>query len=92
MAFQEADQICLAQAFDQAKINADNRFSSEQLANDIIAHSNLTTSSKKTAAVFPSADDIVKNLKSTAHSGDVIVIMSNGGFDGIYAKLLSALA
>jgi UDP-N-acetylmuramate: L-alanyl-gamma-D-glutamyl-meso-diaminopimelate ligase len=36
-------------------------------------------------------DAIITRLKTQTMSGDVIVIFSNGGFDGIHNKLLSAL-
>ncbi|CAM4196318.1 MULTISPECIES: UDP-N-acetylmuramate:L-alanyl-gamma-D-glutamyl-meso-diaminopimelate ligase [Vibrio] len=38
-----------------------------------------------------SVDDIVKELVAEARSGDHILIMSNGGFEGIHGKLLDAL-
>jgi UDP-N-acetylmuramate: L-alanyl-gamma-D-glutamyl-meso-diaminopimelate ligase len=44
-----------------------------------------------TAEDFDGADQIVAALKSRAKRGDVILIMSNGGFDGIYTKLMKAL-
>lgn len=83
-AFQGADGICIARAFDQSKIDQAQRFSSEQLVADLIA-------SGKTAGHFDSADAIVAHLKKSAIRGHVIVVMSNGGFDGIYRKLLEAL-
>jgi UDP-N-acetylmuramate: L-alanyl-gamma-D-glutamyl-meso-diaminopimelate ligase len=42
------------------------------------------------AKVLGNADAIVSDLKSRAKRGDVILVMSNGGFDGIYQKLLNA--
>jgi UDP-N-acetylmuramate: L-alanyl-gamma-D-glutamyl-meso-diaminopimelate ligase len=36
-------------------------------------------------------DDLVLALQSHAKEGDTIVVMSNGGFDGIHTKLLNAL-
>jgi len=36
-------------------------------------------------------DEIVKELASGTSSGDVILIMSNGGFGGIYEKLMTIL-
>lgn len=47
--------------------------------------------SGRTAAYVPEVDRIVEHLAGSAHSGDVIVIMSNGGFGGIHGKLLAAL-
>ncbi len=42
------------------------------------------------ANVLENVDAIVSNLKSRAKPGDVVLVMSNGGFDGIYQKLLAA--
>lgn len=39
-----------------------------------------------------SVDDIVAHVVSRVHPGDVLLVMSNGGFGGIHGKLLSALA
>lgn len=79
-----ADHVCLAKAFDQAKIDEADRFSSEELVADVKAQG-------KDAAVFDSADAIVSELAAKTRQGDVVVIMSNGGFDGIYTKLMKAL-
>ncbi len=35
---------------------------------------------------------IIARVKTLAHPGDMIVVFSNGGFDGIHAKLLEQLA
>lgn len=43
------------------------------------------------AVVSGNIDDLVRQLRYTAQPGDHIVCMSNGGFGGIHAKLLSAL-
>ena len=43
------------------------------------------------AFVEPGADAIVTRLKSLAEDGDTVVVLSNGGFDGIHVKLLQAL-
>jgi UDP-N-acetylmuramate: L-alanyl-gamma-D-glutamyl-meso-diaminopimelate ligase len=36
-------------------------------------------------------DDIVQTIAREAADGDLVVVMSNGGFDGIHEKLLAAL-
>lgn len=41
---------------------------------------------------FSKTDEIIGFLAQECHSGDTIVIMSNGGFDGIHEKLLAALS
>lgn len=83
-AFNDADEICLNEPFDQTKIKAEDRFSSKDLVADLGRN-------KKSAALFENPDQIVQYLKEKAKTGDVVVLMSNGGFDGIYQKLLAAL-
>ncbi|WP_413557056.1 UDP-N-acetylmuramate:L-alanyl-gamma-D-glutamyl-meso-diaminopimelate ligase [Bdellovibrio sp. HCB209] len=83
-AFKGSHEVMLAKAFDQTKIDEANRFSSHELVADL-------KSSGVTAEDFDSADQIVGALKARAKRGDVILIMSNGGFDGIYTKLMKAL-
>jgi len=40
----------------------------------------------------PSADRIVERLRPQLREGDVLVVLSNGAFDGLHEKLLAALA
>ena len=44
------------------------------------------------ARYVPDVDGIVELLASEVRDGDIVVVMSNGGFGGIHAKLLAALA
>jgi UDP-N-acetylmuramate: L-alanyl-gamma-D-glutamyl-meso-diaminopimelate ligase len=41
--------------------------------------------------LLQNADAIVTNLTPRLAPGDVVAILSNGGFDGIYEKLPAAL-
>ncbi|MGE3973799.1 MAG: UDP-N-acetylmuramate:L-alanyl-gamma-D-glutamyl-meso-diaminopimelate ligase [Bdellovibrionales bacterium] len=80
------DWTCLfAKPFNQSNIQEDDRFSSEDLVNDL-------KKNKVNTELFSNVNEIVGYLKKHAQSGDVILIMSNGGFDGIYQKLLTSLA
>ena len=45
----------------------------------------------KRAAYIPAPDDIVTDLAPRLGPGDVVLIMSNGGFGGIHEKLLASL-
>jgi UDP-N-acetylmuramate: L-alanyl-gamma-D-glutamyl-meso-diaminopimelate ligase len=45
----------------------------------------------RTAEAFDSADEIAGRIATGAKPGDVVLIMSNGGFDGLSAKLLAKL-
>jgi len=44
------------------------------------------------AIVEDNLDQMVNKIVAAAHPGDHILVMSNGGFGGIHAKLLAALA
>lgn len=83
-AFSQSQEIVLAEAFDQGKISEEARFSSAELALE------LSQNGKK-ARVFPTAQLIADYLLKETSAGDVVLIMSNGGFDGIYEKLIQGL-
>jgi UDP-N-acetylmuramate: L-alanyl-gamma-D-glutamyl-meso-diaminopimelate ligase len=44
------------------------------------------------ASVAGSVDDVIAQVVAAAQAGDHVLCMSNGGFGGIHAKLLTALA
>lgn len=85
-AFTHADQIIIAGVFnpEDAKRFGDELLDVEKLVAEI-------ASSGKFAATFPDADAIVEHLEPGMADGDVIAVMSNGGFGGIHEKLLSIL-
>jgi UDP-N-acetylmuramate: L-alanyl-gamma-D-glutamyl-meso-diaminopimelate ligase len=43
------------------------------------------------ARFIPNTDDIVTTVSRESKDGDLVVIMSNGGFDDIHQKLLVRL-
>ena len=45
----------------------------------------------KMSGIFFGAAAIVARVKAEVRSGDVVVVFSNGGFDGIHGKLLEVL-
>jgi len=45
----------------------------------------------KPALQIEGAEDIVRHLAPQLRAGDVVAIMSNGGFGGIHEKLLQSL-
>ncbi len=83
-AFDRADMVCIRQAPMLEKIPSDQRFSSLQLVEDLKQRG-------KQAYYFPDTDAIIEFLLAQASPGDVFLIMSNGGFDNIHARLLEAL-
>jgi UDP-N-acetylmuramate: L-alanyl-gamma-D-glutamyl-meso-diaminopimelate ligase len=66
------------------KIPEGRRFSSARLVADIEKRGNV-------AHYFEDTDAIIAFLVDQARAEDVILIMSNGGFDNIHARLLEAL-
>jgi UDP-N-acetylmuramate: L-alanyl-gamma-D-glutamyl-meso-diaminopimelate ligase len=79
-----ADQVLLAGVFHSEKIPEAERLHPENVVASLIA-------AGRDAVLLPTADAIVANLVPRLHSGDVVAILSNGGFDGIYEKLPAAL-
>ena len=80
-----ADQVLLAAVFKSESIPVDERLVPE----DVVAHLNQTAIP---SAVYPDTAALVAALATQLQSGDVVAIMSNGGFGGIYDKLPQALA
>ena len=84
-AFAHADRVVIAGLFNPDAIPPEARLSPERLAEDI-ARRWLNP-----AVYLPHVDAIVKHVAAEARAGDVMVVMSNGGFGGIHEKLLDAL-
>ncbi|MFZ5572433.1 MAG: UDP-N-acetylmuramate:L-alanyl-gamma-D-glutamyl-meso-diaminopimelate ligase [Thermodesulfobacteriota bacterium] len=82
--FDQADLICIRKPPLLEKIPAGERFSSEKLAADIAARG-------KQAHFFDDTGEIIDFVKQEARAGDLVLIMSNGGFDNIHARLLDSL-
>jgi UDP-N-acetylmuramate: L-alanyl-gamma-D-glutamyl-meso-diaminopimelate ligase len=83
-AFGAADQVVLASVFRSALPDSE-RLSESQLVSDL-------RQAGVAARHLPDVDTIVREVAAEARAGDVIVVMSNGGFGGIHGKLLQALA
>jgi UDP-N-acetylmuramate: L-alanyl-gamma-D-glutamyl-meso-diaminopimelate ligase len=84
-AFKSADALFLATPYDTSKIAESERFSSEEVVNSLKAQG-------KTAFLGARAEELVQEIASFKHPGDVVLVMSNGGFDGIYEKLKKILS
>ena len=82
--FDDADMICIRKPPLLSKIPEGQRFSSEKLVEDL-------KQKGKEAYFFSETDLIVTFLKEKAKPDDVILVMSNGGFDNIHEKLLEML-
>jgi len=82
--FEMADLICIRQPPLLKKIPPGQRFSSRQLVDDLNRRG-------KDAHYFSDTDAIIAFLSTTARPQDLILIMSNGGFDNIHQRLLESL-
>ena len=83
-ALQEADVAVIASPFSTSHLTPDNVIRPEQMVQSIRAGGGE-------AHTFESTAEIVTFVSGQARSGDRIVVMSNGGFDGIHQRLLGAL-
>ena len=82
-AFSGADEVVLASVF-RSSLAADERLSEAQLVDDLRRR-------QVKARHLPDVEAIVDAVAVEARAGDLIVVMSNGGFGGIHGKLMNAL-
>jgi len=80
-----ADRSVLAAVFKSEAIPAAERMHPENIATALRARG-------FESAVYADADAIVAAIVPELRSGDVVAILSNGGFGGIYEKLPKAIA
>jgi UDP-N-acetylmuramate: L-alanyl-gamma-D-glutamyl-meso-diaminopimelate ligase len=79
-----ADRVVLAGVYQQQRIPDAERLHPEDV---VRALNSLGTK----AELCPDADSIINAIAPQLESGDVVAILSNGGFDGIYDKLPARL-
>ncbi len=80
-----ADLILVREPPDLWKAPEDDRFSSAQLVADLNRQG-------RPAWYFPDTDTLLAALIAKAEPGDVVLVMSNGGFDGLIPRFCQALA
>src|SRR6266404_5968210 len=83
-----ADEVIVAGVFRSETVPENERLALPELAADIQKHG-------RRARLVNDANEIVQTIAPEMRSGDVVAILSNGGFGGIYEKLperLRALA
>jgi len=80
----KADRVILPSVF-RSSLPDDQRLDAEHLVADLKA-------AGVDARFIPATDAIVNTVSREARDGDLVIIMSNGGFDNIHQKLLEALA
>ncbi|HOD16183.1 MAG TPA: Mur ligase domain-containing protein [Spirochaetota bacterium] len=81
-AFRAADVILIKTPFEGSAVREGEKLDPDRLLRDIRAFN-------RDSHLFPETEDILEHIKMNLAPGkdNVIVIMSNGGFDGIYEKL-----
>jgi UDP-N-acetylmuramate: L-alanyl-gamma-D-glutamyl-meso-diaminopimelate ligase len=82
-ALSKADKVILPAVF-RSTLPDEERLSPEALVADLQA-------ARIGARYIPQVDEIVRTIAHEARSGDLVVVMSNGGFDNIHQKLIAAL-
>ena len=80
----QADEVVVAGVFRSEAVPENERLELPALAAEIERNG-------RRARLLPDADTIVKTLAPEMRSGDVVAILSNGGFGGIYEKLPARL-
>lgn len=84
-AFNYADYVVIAGVYNTSKASELGKvLDVEELVEDIKLQG-------KPAYSFPDADSIVEHLTPELREGDIVAVMSNGGFGGIHDKLLFVL-
>jgi len=84
-ALAEADSVIVAGVFGAEKIPPGERLAPEEVAEAVRA-------AGREAVFIQEVDRIVERLSQTSRPGDLILIMSNGGFGGIQGKLKGMLS
>jgi len=83
-AFDAAAEILVREPAPLANIPEPERFSSLQLVDDLAGRGLC-------AKYFSTTEDVLSYLDGSVQEGDVVAIMSNGGFDNIHQRLLELL-
>jgi UDP-N-acetylmuramate: L-alanyl-gamma-D-glutamyl-meso-diaminopimelate ligase len=83
-AFGAADEVIIAGVF-RSSLPESERLSADQLVGDLAAQG-------QRARHIDTVDDIIAAIAAERRPGDVVVLMSNGGFGGIHRRLLQARA
>jgi UDP-N-acetylmuramate: L-alanyl-gamma-D-glutamyl-meso-diaminopimelate ligase len=83
-AFGAADEVVVAAVF-RSSLPESERLSAETLVDDLRRQG-------QRARYIPDVESIIATVAREHREGDVVVLMSNGGFGGIHRKLVEALA
>jgi UDP-N-acetylmuramate: L-alanyl-gamma-D-glutamyl-meso-diaminopimelate ligase len=79
-----ADKVIFAKLFLPDKIKQENRFDLGAAVEDL-------KNKGKDAYLIPEVEDIIDYIVKNSKLGDIVLIMSSGGFDNLHRKLLDRL-
>jgi UDP-N-acetylmuramate: L-alanyl-gamma-D-glutamyl-meso-diaminopimelate ligase len=82
--FDGADRIFIRRPSMLEKVPEAERFSAEALVDELQRQG-------RDAGFYPDTESIIEAIVDSGRSGDVLLIMSNGGFDNIHERLLESL-
>ena len=82
--FDEADIVIIADVYKKDLIEPEKRYKPQLTVDHLKGNG-------KEAYFIPSSDEIVAHLMENKKDGDVVIFMSNGGFDNIHKKFLEKL-
>ena len=82
--FNDADLVLVKEPEPLLNIAADERFSSSELVAALVGK-------RIKAHCFATTDEIINFLLANTFEGDVVAVLSNGGFDNIHSRLLAGL-
>ena len=80
-----ADEVVIANVYRSSKIPAEQRLDLDLLMRDLGAKG-------RAARHYADADEIVQGIAPELRAGDVVAVLSNGGFGNIYEKLPRAIS
>ena len=82
-----ADRIVMSGLFQAEKIPERDRMSVARVIREVNRQCNDSR-----AVAIDTAQDIATHVAAEAATGDIVLVMSNGGFDRVHEKILQALA
>lgn len=79
-----ADRVIMAGVYQQQRIPEDERLHPEEVVDALV-------DAGTPAQLCPNVEEILNRMVPQLRAGDVVAILSNGGFEGIYEKLPARL-
>jgi UDP-N-acetylmuramate: L-alanyl-gamma-D-glutamyl-meso-diaminopimelate ligase len=82
--FESADEVVLASVYRPEEIPPESRLDPDRLVRDLASRG-------RPGRFLPGVEEIVAYLAASAKPGDLVAVLSNGGFGGLHERLLGEL-